>query len=468
MKTQLFRIRRGVVLNALKWLKVHNQIYNNITITESNLDWMNGSDEESLLDDQDWIEVDNNETVSGKSNAAPTVSESQTTLNDEEDIDICGTTLNTYNVAAGDVNNAIVDGLREAAAEAKQKVPVMSFPQVSKEPVNELSTGNIFVSTYPWLFPGGVGDICDQKRSTVTDIARWIEMLLTYEDGRFMKDQTFCFHAEDVWKRYQANSSGSFFMRTFATTRQKNLSELQEQIRSGDTSFLGKIQHFATRIKGSDGYWRAKKDEVESWILYHIDHGNGPPTLFITLSCAEYWWPDLKRVMYDRLKGTEDEYLAKQMMVGSMTATKKIIDTYTAIVQEFYQMRVRKWIEEVGRKVFKIKHWWGRYEFAKGRGQIHIHLLAITENNGVMHEYYKAMYENNDKEKATKIMADYARDVFGMTAQLPEQYCDIDDDDNNAISSRLADADDIGTDFCGLISKCHIHKCNDFCLRRKR
>ena len=50
------------------------------------------------------------------------------------------------------------------------------------------------------------------------------------------------------------------------------------------------------------------------------------------------------------------------------------------IVAEFCQLRLEKWLSTVDKKVFKIKHHWGSYEFAKGRGVIHIHLLTICDN----------------------------------------------------------------------------------------
>ena len=46
--TVSFRIRRTKVLNALRWLKMHNHHYANITIEEKNLAWL-GDEEEGLL-----------------------------------------------------------------------------------------------------------------------------------------------------------------------------------------------------------------------------------------------------------------------------------------------------------------------------------------------------------------------------------------------------------------------------------
>jgi hypothetical protein len=57
------------------------------------------------------------------------------------------------------------------------------------------------------------------------------------------------------------------------------------------------LRHFARNIRGSDNFWRSKTEDLKHWITHHIAPGNGPPKFFITLSCAENWWPDLKRLL---------------------------------------------------------------------------------------------------------------------------------------------------------------------------
>ncbi len=43
-----FRVNKQNLLEALLWLKKHNSHYANITINESNLDWMNGQNEANI------------------------------------------------------------------------------------------------------------------------------------------------------------------------------------------------------------------------------------------------------------------------------------------------------------------------------------------------------------------------------------------------------------------------------------
>ncbi len=57
------------------------------------------------------------------------------------------------------------------------------------------------------------------------------------------------------------------------------------------------LRYFARNIKGSYNYWRSKTDDLEHWINHHVVIGHGPPTFFITLSCAENWWPDMRRLL---------------------------------------------------------------------------------------------------------------------------------------------------------------------------
>jgi hypothetical protein len=66
----------------------------------------------------------------------------------------------------------------------------------------------------------------------------------------------------------------------------------------------------------------------------------------------------------------------------------QLVNDYTLIVQEYFQEPVKIWLSTIGAKVFHIKYYWLRYEFAPSRGQIHAHMLAIHDNPRVMEPYY--------------------------------------------------------------------------------
>ena len=166
-------------------------------------------------------------------------------------------------------------------------------------------------------------------------------------------------------------------------------------------------------MQGSPGYWRAKRAEVYSWINHHIEAGNGPPNFFITFSCAEFMWPDIKRLVIDRfmVAGMDPPDLKHSIV--------QIINDYTLIVQEYSQERVKIWLATIGTKVIHIKHYWLRYEFAPSRGQIHAHMLAIHDNPNVMEPYY-ALSAN--KEKQEEFLYKWMNNDLGMTAWIPEKF----------------------------------------------
>src|SRR5688572_9880417 len=91
--------------------------------------------------------------------------------------------------------------------------------------------------------------------------------------------------------------SGGFFVDGFFKDGPKDLAELQSEIADGNAEWLERLCYYSQRVTGSAGYWRAKRAEVYNWINHHIEADHGPPNFFITLSCVEYMWPDIKRLI---------------------------------------------------------------------------------------------------------------------------------------------------------------------------
>jgi hypothetical protein len=97
----------------------------------------------------------------------------------------------------------------------------------------------------------------------------------------------------------------------------------------------------------------------------------------MTLSCAEYFWPDLKKLLEKYIYLTEGVTVN---LVSDIDKLHQALNDYTIIVQEFFQIRVDEFLKTIGLEIFGIKHYWARFEFAKSRGQIHLHLLGITDD----------------------------------------------------------------------------------------
>ena len=103
---------------------------------------------------------------------------------------------------------------------------------------------------------------------------------------------------------------------------------------------MSKIQYYSFRVKGSAGYWRHKHSEVYTWINHHVAIGNGPPSLFMTFSCAdEYYWPEIKTLLKQR-------YEVADLPVPDFVEGNFIqhIKDMTLVVQECFQLEVQSWL----------------------------------------------------------------------------------------------------------------------------
>ena len=273
---------------------------------------------------------------------------------------------------------------------------------------------DIFPKVMPWLFPGGVGGPYDlfPKKRTMQD---WGEACLYYEDGRFAKDKIFAFYALSYINRHRNDSQGRFFVNKFET-EVTNIEDLKERVQKDDCKWISKLLYFSSSIKGSSSYWRANRYKIKTWINYHVSEGHGPPNLFITLSCAEYYWKDIARLLKQRFDfpGVQNPLDAPD--ANGRINTVKNVNDFSIIVQEYFQKRVQNWLKTIGKKIFMIKHYWLRYEFAPTRGQIHTHMLVITDHNKFIQN---TMNEYKDHTKMADSLAGWMEKTFGVTASMP-------------------------------------------------
>jgi len=246
----------------------------------SNLDWM--TSKVDYLDDKR-IEVDEHDEIHTQENNNNTNSDMgpcpQHSIIEEnksgENIKYFGY-LDTGGKSHLSAEDKIInDVLQETMEDSKEKVNIsVDYPQISEVPVNEFGDTKIFACAFPWLFPGGLGDVKDFGGNLST----WGKNLLFFEDGRFAKDKMFSFFAMNYISRHRNSSSGNWFVSDFNQNCPSTLQDLKSEILKGDSSIVSSINYYNQRVKGSSSYWQKKRQEVYSWINYHIEQGHGAPT----------------------------------------------------------------------------------------------------------------------------------------------------------------------------------------------
>ena len=358
----------------------------------------------------------------------------------------------------------ITKDLQECIKDSPKKGDIaVDWPKIEETAVNEYGDRKIFVNAFPWLFPGGFGDPCDSPLTK----GEWGKMMLYYEDGRFAEDSLFTFYVTNYIVRHRNASGGRWYVEKFKHSCPDNVEDLKQSINDGETSFINALSYYNQRVKGSTPYWLKKRSELYAWINHHIEMGRGAPMFFITLSCAEYFWPDIIDLIRDRLEIAGRD--GSDCYVGSPKMSK-LVNEYSIVIQEYFQRRVEIWLETVGDKVFGIEHYWVRYEFAPGRGQIHAHLLAIPRDQTIYELCHSVRKEEDGDVRRAQYMAEWASAKFGLTASVEPGFDDLEVEKKNSpsiirFSSVGESVEERTADTQRLLKQVQEHGCSAFCMR---
>jgi hypothetical protein len=65
-------------------------------------------------------------------------------------------------------------------------------------------------------------------------------------------------------------------------------------------------------------------------------------------------------------------------------ATRK----YPMFVNHFFMKHVNSFMKTVLKNALQIEHYWGRVEFAPGRGAIRLHVVAIAKDRAYLEDFF--------------------------------------------------------------------------------
>ncbi len=85
---------------------------------------------------------------------------------------------------------------------------------------------------------------------------------------------------------------------------------------------------------------------------------------------------------------------------------------YSLYVNDFFMKRAKSFMGTVVKKALGIVYYWGRVEFAPGRGVIHLQIIGIARDKAYLRDFYCA-----NKAKAD-VIEKYAHETLDMTADV--------------------------------------------------
>ena len=105
----------------------------------------------------------------------------------------------------------------------------------------------------------------------------------------FLKTHYLDYFCMIPFRDTKKNSEGNFFFKSdcFIGKNPPTVQESKNQLEKKNTRYIQMLRSFSRNIKGSDNLWRSRTEDLQHWITHHVARGHGPPTFFITLSCAK-------------------------------------------------------------------------------------------------------------------------------------------------------------------------------------
>jgi hypothetical protein len=177
----------------------------------------------------------------------------------------------------------------------------------------------------------------------------------------------------------------------------------------------------------------------------------------------------LRDIYADIEKNAGRNVEAQKLRAGNLQAMSRAARRNPLYVNQYFMNRAKRFMDVFAREVLDLEFYWGRVEFAPGRGAIHLHLLGIAKDKAYLRDFYKARTE----AKKVRVMEKYANDVLGMTAdvKMDETYKRFHTSDRSSMSTtksplgrRYSEATDADVDHVHLTQDAMLHSCTEYCL----
>ena len=148
---------------------------------------------------------------------------------------------------------------------------------------------------FPTLFPTGQYGEHHPRQSypaQTLSFSEYIKSKLLNKDSRFRRNHSYCLHYYGL-KINKALKTGIYnLLKTTRGNVGQTVAEILEKVNVLDDEFESNLSTMLAPIRGTNQYWFRVKGEVKAMIAEY-----GSPTLFLTLSCAEYDSADIAQYL---------------------------------------------------------------------------------------------------------------------------------------------------------------------------
>ena len=156
----------------------------------------------------------------------------------------------------------------------------------------------------------------------------------------------------------------NFFLKQNPTEANLTIDDLKQMITSDSyESLISKLMHYAKNVSGTNAHWNRAKDDLKA-IITQV----GAPTIFWTLSCAEFHWPEFHNLFNNTSELSDSQ-------------RRKNVINNPHLLDCFFTERTEQFVKHWLKNTLGATWHWFRYEYAVQRGSIHCHGVAKLESD---------------------------------------------------------------------------------------
>ena len=350
------------VMSALCWLHEHNSLYQNIII---NGDWLRYSEENCymrmLTGNTTGIDVIRSECDGERNQLDKDFQEDQIAADHMAEISV----LPSDSV----IHREDVEGYCFAVA-----------PGEGNKPQSVLRDVDIEVLAFPHLFPTGrfAYDVTVPRKVNLT-MRRYFDRQLLHYSGKFARNREWMFTMQ-----YRVTEQQVHNMKGIAMCLKKGSKFRGQTINAGllrdpqafsSMAYEGLVYNYLRQVRGTPAYWKLQMLDCLAMV-----RSCGVPTFFLTLSAAEYHWPDMI-VSLARFSG---RIIAESDVINlSWEEKTTFLNNNPVLTVKLFEQRVQalfdKYLKSPAQPLGYIRDYVIKIEF-QARGSPHAHCLLWIQD----------------------------------------------------------------------------------------
>ena len=282
---------------------------------------------------------------------------------------------------------------------------------------------------FPELFPYGTGGYLSKISNNIETqenmgFAAYVKHRVLSADPKYRKNSSYVFFLLLVKELIQLKRCKQTYMRQ-ATKAPTLTKETMLNVKPQDLSRYNRSYEVFKTMRGTSMYFEEAKKNVMATLRQ-----NGSPSLFVTLSCAEYAWSDLLKEIFETVEGRK--VTQKEIDDLNPHERNKLISENVVLSTLHFQKKIEKELKLMTFSKFfddecpySVSSYFYRIEFQQ-RGAPHAHcLLWLQDDDGNPAPTFWSSTEELEKDnKEDKIkMIEKIAELL-ISASIDSALCD--------------------------------------------